>query len=39
MNVEHLRDVIARNILLNPNDDFGQEKCWRDMVDIVVLVV
>jgi len=35
MNIERLRDVIARNIALDPNDDFGIEKCWEEMTAIL----
>ncbi len=35
MNVQQLREIIARNISLDPNDDFGQEKCWKDMIQIL----
>lgn len=35
MNVEQLREVIARNIVLDSNDDYGQEKCWKDMIEIL----
>lgn len=27
MNIEQLRGVIERNMALDPNDDFGTEKC------------
>lgn len=35
MNIEQLREVIARNIALDPNDDFGTEKCWKEMTAIL----
>lgn len=35
MNVELLRRVIAHYVSLHPNDDFGIEKCWREMTDIL----
>ncbi len=35
MNIEQLRKVIACNIALDPNDDFGTEKCWKEMTEIL----
>ena len=35
MDIQKLRDVIACNISLDPNDDFGTEKCWNEMTDIL----
>ncbi len=35
MNIEQLREVIARNMALDPNDDFGTEKCWEEMTAIL----
>lgn len=35
MNIELLRKVIARYMSLHPNDDFGIEKCWEEMTDIL----
>lgn len=35
MNIEQLRKVIARNEALDPNDDFGTEKCWEEMTAIL----
>lgn len=35
MDIQKLREVIARNMALDPNDDFGQEKCWNEMTDIL----
>ena len=35
MNVEQLRGVIERNMALDPNDDFGTEKCWEEMTAIL----
>ena len=35
MNIEQLREVIARNITLDPNDDCGIEKCWEEMTAIL----
>ena len=35
MNIEQLRGVIARNMALDPNDDFGTEKCWEEMTAIL----
>ena len=35
MNIEQLRRVITRCISLDPNDDFGMEKCWEEMTDIL----
>ena len=30
MNIELLREVIARCMSIDPNDDFGIEKCWEE---------
>ena len=35
MNLEQLREIIARNIALDPNDDFGIEQCWKEMTAIL----
>ena len=35
MNIEQLRGVIKRNMALDPNDDFGTEKCWEEMTAIL----
>ena len=35
MNIEQLRGVIERNMALDPNDDFGTEKCWEEMTAIL----
>ena len=35
MNIEQLREVITRCTALNPNDDFGMEKCWEEMTVIL----
>ena len=35
MNIEQLRGVIARNMALDPNDDFGTENCWEEMTAIL----
>ncbi len=35
MNIELLREVIARCVSLDPNDDFGMEKCWDEMTEIL----
>ena len=35
MNIEQLREVITRCAALNPNDDFGMEKCWEEMTEIL----
>lgn len=35
MNIEQLRGVIERNMALDPNDDFGTEKCWKEMTAIL----
>ena len=35
MNIEQLRGIIARNMALDPNDDFGTEKCWEEMTAIL----
>lgn len=35
MNIEHLREVITRCAALDPNDDFGMEKCWEEMTIIL----
>ena len=35
MNIEQLRGVIERNMALDPNDDFGTEKCWEEMTIIL----
>ncbi|MGN0655103.1 MAG: hypothetical protein ACI4KD_09340 [Oscillospiraceae bacterium] len=35
MNIEQLREVITRCAALDPNDDFGMEKCWEEMTIIL----
>ena len=35
MNIEKLREVITRCAVLDPNDDFGMEKCWEEMTVIL----
>ena len=35
MNIEQLREVITRCAALDPNDDFGMEKCWEEMTAIL----
>ena len=35
MNIEQLREVITRCAALDPNDDFGMEKCWKEMTAIL----
>ncbi len=35
MNIEQLREVITRCAALDPNDDFGMEKCWEEMTVIL----
>ena len=35
MNIEQLRKVITRCAALDPNDDFGMEKCWEEMTVIL----
>ena len=35
MNIEQLRGIIERNMALDPNDDFGTEKCWEEMTAIL----
>ncbi len=35
MNIEQLREVITRCAALDPNDDFGMEKCWAEMTEIL----
>ena len=35
MNIEQLREVITRCAALDPNDDFGMEKCWEEMTEIL----
>ena len=35
MNIEQLRGVIEHNMALDPNDDFGTEKCWEEMTAIL----
>lgn len=35
MNIVQLRGVIERNMALDPNDDFGTEKCWEEMTAIL----
>ena len=35
MNIEQLREVITRCAALDPNDDFGMEKRWEEMTEIL----
>ncbi len=35
MKIIHLREIISRLVSLDPNDDFGVEKCWNEMTDIL----
>lgn len=35
MNVELLKRIIYHSKSLDPNDDFEQEKCWKEMTDIL----
>lgn len=35
MDVTMLREQIARLVSLDPNDDFGIEKCWNEMTAIL----
>lgn len=35
MDIMKLRAVITQNMSLDPSDDFGAEKCWREMTDIL----
>ena len=35
MNIEQFREVITRCTALDPNDDFGMEKCWEEMTIIL----
>lgn len=35
MDIQKLREVITWNISLDMNDDFAQEKCWKEMIDIL----
>ena len=35
MNIEQLESVIARNAILDPNDNIGQEECWNQMTAIL----
>lgn len=35
MNIKQLREVITRCAALDPNDDFGMEKCWEEMTIIL----
>ena len=35
MNIEQLREVITHCAALDPNDDFGMEKCWEEMTEIL----
>ncbi len=37
MNIELLREVVDRSATLDPNDDFGQEKCWKEMTDLLLV--
>lgn len=35
MDIQKLREVITWNISLDANDDLAQEKCWKEMIDIL----
>lgn len=35
MNIEKLKEVIARCASLDPEDAFGFEECWNEMTDIL----
>ena len=35
MNIKLLREIFSRYVSLDPNDDFGIEKCWEEMTDIL----
>ncbi len=35
MNITLLREIISRLVSLDPNDDFGVEKCWNEMTNIL----
>lgn len=35
MNTEQLRAIIDRWVSLHPEDDFGTEKCWKEMTEIL----
>lgn len=35
MDIQRLREVITWNISLDANDDLAQEKCWKEMIDIL----
>ena len=36
MNTDRLREAIACCAALDPNDDLGTEKCWKDITDMLV---
>ena len=35
MNTKLLRESLSRYVSLDPNDDFGIEKCWKEMTNIL----
>lgn len=35
MNIKLLREIFSRYVSLDPNDDFGIEKCWEEMTVIL----
>ena len=35
MNIDLLRKSVENCISLNPNDDFGMQKCWTEMINIL----
>ena len=35
MNIKLLREIFSRYVSLDPNDDFGIEKCWEEMTSIL----
>lgn len=35
MNIKLLREILSSYVSLDPNDDFGIEKCWKEMTVIL----
>ena len=35
MNIQQLRNALARRITLHANDDIGTQACWDEMIDIL----
>ena len=35
MNIKLLREIFSRYVSLDPNDDFGIEKCWEELTVIL----